>query len=465
MNRLIFRLFIISIFSYSNAECQNIFRTACQGNIPRLDSLLAESEISATDSRGRSLLHWAVACNKAEVIDFLVDRNIPVNIMDNEGMTPMHMAIRFDKEVYMDQLIDVQENEDWKSQYGVSLIELAILKNKPHFIEKLVDLGIDINGTNNRGSTPLEISRRLRNTQMDSLLLALGANSTLVRNIERSGSYMGQELPSMEKKMFAPNFISTEESEFGSVFNEAGTEFFYGVDVNGRNEIRYSILENGIWTKPQILIAYEEYSYNDPFLSPDEDRLYFITNQPSEGKGPRKEDMDIYYVERSGNDWSDPISAGSNINTSDNEYYISFTENGRMYFASNVNAPEERKRSDLDIYYSDYEDGKFLSPQRLGPSINTEDYEADAYIDPKEQYMIFCSTRSDGLGRGDLYISYKEEDGSWTKSVNMGDQVNSIHHELCPFVSADGKYLFFTSDQDIYWISTDIITDIKNGLR
>ena len=121
----------------------------------------------------------------------------------------------------------------------------------------------------------------------------------------------------------------------------------------------------------------------------------------------------------------------------------------------------DKNQSHHDIYYSNYVNGEFQEAVKLGDAINTDAYEADVFVDPKEQYLIFCAQRNSGMGRGDLYISFKEADGSWSTSVNMGDKVNTEGHELCPFVTADGKYLFYTSKQDIYWISTSIFETLK----
>lgn len=131
-----------------------------------------------------------------------------------------------------------------------------------------------------------------------------------------------------------------------------------------------------------------------------------------------------------------------------------------MYFSSNKDAPDDRKY-DYDIYASTYLDGAFQPANVLGAAVNTPSYEADVFIDPNEAYIIFCGNRPEGLGEGDLYISFKQADGTWTKSKNMGAPINTQFHELCPFVSSDGKYLFYTSDQDIYWVSTDILKDYK----
>ena len=95
--------------------------------------------------------------------------------------------------------------------------------------------------------------------------------------------------------------------------------------------------------------------------------------------------------------------------------------------------------------------------------INTEHYEADVFIAPDESYMIFCAVRPDGFGRGDLYISFNDGGGNWTEAKNMGDLINSNGHELCPFVSPDGQYFFYTSNQDIYWVSTSIIDDYRQA--
>lgn len=267
--------------------------------------------------------------------------------------------------------------------------------------------------------------------------------------------YLGQKPPGLKPEVFAPGLISkSDEYEFGSVFNSAVTEFYYGVDLNGKSEIRYAKRIRNKWSKPKTILVNDHYGYNDPFLSPDEKRLYFISQRADDGLG-RHQDYDIWYVERQKDGWSEPINAGPMINSTRNEYYISFNQKGTMYFASN------KYKSNFDIYKSAYKSGAFLEAERLGPAINTQNYEADVFIDPEEDYIIFCAERPDGLGRGDLYISFKNPDASWTKSKNMGQVINTSGHELCPFVSKDGKYLFYTSNQDIYWVDARIIEGLR----
>ncbi len=454
----LFLLFAILICI--NTSAQSIHRTACQGNIDRLDSLLQESSIQVKDEQGRSLLFWAVACRQQEVFDLLIDRGIDIQAVDNNQEIALQIAIRYDRERFFDRLIELYPDTDWTQSYGASLMEMAVLNKSPSFIQKLIDQGVDIDAVNDRGSTPLEIAKRMGASEIVEKLLSLGADESKVRSFELKGEYMGQKAPGLTPAVFAPHVISTEESEFGSVFNADNTEFYYGVDIKGKPEIRYSKRSGEHWSKPQVLLSHAQYSYNDPFLSPDEKRLYFISKRAMEGMGEPK-DVDIWFVERQEDGWSEPINAGSQINSERNEYYMSFTREGTMYFSSNTHAPKERENYDYDIYYSKFAEGEFQAAIPLGDSINTPDYEADVFVDPAENYLIFCATRSDGLGRGDLYISFKNSEGKWTKSVNMGAPVNTTNHELCPFVSADGKYLFYTSDQDIYWVDAGIIEEIR----
>ncbi len=458
MKQLLF-VIIFSIFSL-NLFAQNIHRTACNGNLVKLDSMLLNTSIDVKDNRGRSLLHWAVACKQKEVFDFLIEKGIKINAIDNQGKTPLHVAVQFNNKAYFDDLIKLQSKNDWQTIYGASLMELAVLNRNKELTEKLTTSGVDINITNKRGSTALELSQRIGAEGISELLLSKGADESLVRQFKIKGKYMGRKAPKTKPEMFVPNFISTEEQEFGSVFNKSGTEFYFGVDLGGRNEIRFSRIEKNQWTKPVAIISDKRYSYNDPFLSNDENRLYFISNRAFDGKGKVK-DVDIWYVEKIDEGWSEPINAGSNINTTKDEYYISFTKDGTMYFASNGHTRKDKTRTDHDIYCTKIVDNEFQEAVLLDPAVNTTAYEADVFIAPDESYLIFCSTRDGGFGRGDLYVCFKNSDGNWTKAVNMGEEINTKHYEYCPFVSKDGRYLFYTSNQDIYWVSTEVINKIR----
>lgn len=259
--------------------------------------------------------------------------------------------------------------------------------------------------------------------------------------------YAGLKPPGPRPEKLGPELMGVQdEYEFGSVFSKDTKEFYFGVQMKDRAEIRYSYLENGSWSSPATLLEHVLFTHNDPFLSPDEQRLYFI--------GQKENDYDIWFVKRTKTGWSKPINAGKNINSSGNEYYMSFTSDGDMYFSSN-------RGGNYDIYKSEWRDGDFQRPEKLGDAINTGSYEADVFVAPDESYLIFCSTREKGFGQGDLYISFSDESGNWSQAVAMGESINTSGHELCPFVTHDGKYFLFTSKEDIYWVSTEIFMEFR----
>lgn len=270
--------------------------------------------------------------------------------------------------------------------------------------------------------------------------------------------YLNETPPGTTPKVFAPGRVSTEnEFEFGAVFSNDRTEFYYGVEINGKAETRMIKFEGdrgGNWSQPVKILVHNTYSYNDPFLTPDQKKLFFISDQPLSLTGPKK-DYDIWYVERQGNKWSEPKNAGTNINSDKNEYYISFTKTGKMYFSSN------KRDNHHDIYTSEMKDDEFQPAVRLASAINTSSYEADVFVAPDESYVVFATNRPGGLGSGDLHVSFRNQDGTWTESKTLGNTINTETDDFCPYVSPDGKYLFYASRGDVYWVSTEVITRLR----
>jgi hypothetical protein len=271
--------------------------------------------------------------------------------------------------------------------------------------------------------------------------------------------YFNEVAPGATPAVFAPGKVSMPgQFEFGAVYSKDRTEFYYGVEINGKAETRSMEFENGSWTSPVPILIHDVYSFNDPFLTPDEKRLFFISDRPLNGQGQKK-DYDIWYVERQSGKWSAPINAGKNINTEKNEYYISFTKNGKMYFSSNIG--DKADRNNFDIYSSEFRSDAFMPAVKLGAGVNSTGYEADVFVAPDESYVVFAANRPGGLGSGDLYVSFRGTDGAWTTSRSLGNTINTSTDDFCPYVSPDGKYLFYASRGDVYWVSTEVISRLR----
>jgi hypothetical protein len=179
-------------------------------------------------------------------------------------------------------------------------------------------------------------------------------------------------------------------------------------------------------------------------LSPDGNRLLFSSNRPHEENGEPEDNLDIWYVERSPEGWSQPRCFDSAVNTDSHDYYPTLSGGGSLYFMSDRGGGI----GEDDIYYSASVNGKLTEAVNIGPAVNTILNEGDPYISPDESYLVFCSRdRDGGFGNNDIYISFRRPDGSWTLAVNMGETINTAAEEVCPIVSLDGRYLFFSSNR------------------
>ncbi|MCH9648672.1 MAG: hypothetical protein K0U98_10565 [Deltaproteobacteria bacterium] len=274
--------------------------------------------------------------------------------------------------------------------------------------------------------------------------------------VPESSYYFQQTPPQQVPEVFAPEKISLpDRGEFASVFSADGTEFIFGVGTGKKTDVRSSRLIGDTWTEPRTIVSHERYSFMDAALSPDENRLFFISNQPLDGKGEPK-DPDLWFSVRTEDGWGPPQNAGPVLNSEGGEYYVSFTDEGTLYFTSN-RAAAEGQEINFDIHASHLVDGEYQEPIRLGDSVNSEGYDGDVFVAPDESYLIFSSGRPDGLGNGDLYVSFRTADGGWTEAKNMGPGINTEFQDYCPFVTRDGRYLFYSRNRDIYWVDASIL--------
>lgn len=200
---------------------------------------------------------------------------------------------------------------------------------------------------------------------------------------------------------------------------------------------------NNQWSSPKIISFSGQYFDIEPFFSEDGLTLFFSSNRPVDISSNQTKDFDIWFVTRSNKEveWSTPKNIGTPINTELDEFYPVVTKSKNLYYT--LDNPNLNMKD--DIYVSKYINGIYTKPIRLADSINSNGYEFNAYVSPDESYLIYtCYNREDGLGSGDLYISYQEDNG-WTQAKNMGASINSDKMDYCPFVDTNTKIMYFTS--------------------
>lgn len=217
--------------------------------------------------------------------------------------------------------------------------------------------------------------------------------------------------------------------------------------MGGVSALVYSEQKNDTWSTPIVLPFSGQYFDIEPFFSSDGLTLYFASNRPLDNSSKDSKDFDIWYVTRTGLDaqWSEAKNMGAPINTEMDEFYPIITDSKNFYFTLDNTT---LKRKD-DIYMSTYRNGVYDTPKPLSDAINSDGYEFNAFIAPDESYLIYsCYNRKDGLGSGDLYISFKQNDNEWSVAQNMGARVNSTKMDYCPLVDTKTNTLYFTSKRN-----------------
>lgn len=242
---------------------------------------------------------------------------------------------------------------------------------------------------------------------------------------------------------FAPELMSQYQNVRDFTINNAETEAYFTIQSPlGEVSTIVSIRKNNNqWSQPEIVSFSGTFHDLEPFLAPDGLTLYFASNRPIDINDTNK-DYDIWYVTRPHKkaSWSSPVNMGTTINSSHNEFYPSVGNSKNLYFTSD--RPNDSKGKD-DIFISKWSKGNYTSPKSLSTNINTEGYEFNAYISPDESFLIFSGyKRKDGLGSGDLYISYNNNN-TWTKAENLS--YNSKYMDYCPYVNNNTKTLYYTS--------------------
>ena len=281
----------------------------------------------------------------------------------------------------------------------------------------------------------------------------------------RAGSTLPAAAPVATK--FAPDVISDAREQWRITFTPDGMTAYFASSaaffpVSRQATIFLSQREGAGWTAPRTASFSGTHSDIDPFITADGRRLYFSSIRPVNGVA--RGDVDIWYVDRTPNGWSEPVRLGDEVNTPADELYPSADVAGNLYFASGPAVP--RPGGNFDIYRALRTGAGFAPRVPLPSTVNTtpvaggglqDAWEFNPEISADGRTLIFTSLRPGGHGLGDLYIS-TGRDGGWSPARNLGPAVNSAADEYHPTLSRDRRTLYFVRRSplpgDFYRIDT-----------
>lgn len=273
--------------------------------------------------------------------------------------------------------------------------------------------------------------------------------------------YLGQTPPGDTPEVFAPGIISIEgRKEKSLTISPEGDEIFFCQAGYPDNSKIYQMIKTDTgWTHPFLAEFIKDDYATEPALSPDGKTLYFSTCR---GKSDTY-DYNLWRVKKENGEWSEPESLFDIDSSKIYEFHPSVTQDGILYFCWWNPYPIYAGK----IYFSKFGSNGYLETIKLGMPVNTQyidnnHRDVDPYIAPDESYLIIKSNRPGGYGEMDLYISYKKENGGWTNPKNLGPNINTSSGDDVGDISPDGKYMFFTKNDDIYWVDASFIDSLKN---
>ncbi len=198
---------------------------------------------------------------------------------------------------------------------------------------------------------------------------------------------------------------------------------------------------------PVVNSAWSEYA---PVITTDESEVIFTYRGPQSTGGledPRfRPDSngeyyeDIFMAQKLGSNWLAPEKV-TDLCTKGNDASIALSIDGQTLFTFR-STPQDGG----DIFMSKLDGNQWTQPVRLGPNINTKFWEGSCSLSSNGRILYFASERPGGFGGRDLYYSRLQKDGSWGPAINLGANINTPLNEDAPFIHPDNITLFFSSE-------------------
>jgi OmpA-OmpF porin, OOP family len=206
-----------------------------------------------------------------------------------------------------------------------------------------------------------------------------------------------------------------------------------------------------------------EFSELNPVISPDGRTLYFgRKNHPANRYGVKGSEtiagsQDIWFSEKVGDTWSTARRLSEVLNRDQYNTILSISPDGQTILLKGayVNGAYETRGFSI----SNKTNGGWSVPVKVdipGYEQMSKGKNEYAYLTMDGKAILLAFARKKNSEDDDLYVSFFE-DGRWTRPLELGEEINTKYSETTPFLSADGKTLYFSSDrpggqgsQDIY---------------
>lgn len=234
------------------------------------------------------------------------------------------------------------------------------------------------------------------------------------------------------------------------VTHDGGTLFFTRVGSSDFNKT--------IWIDGKDVS--DDYKYND-YLKHLRDIYSEISGKPVAGN-PEKSDFnqDIWYAESRESTFDHLVHPPSPLNNALPNSICSLTPDGDTYVVVNQFSKDGGMNKGFSLVHQ-LPDGTWSDPEPMQiDDYNISSAAISLTMSNDASVLIMSLPKAQGSADNDLFISFKIGEQHWSKPKNMGSRVNSSYNELTPYLSPDGKELYFASNRppsvgglDLFFIS------------
>lgn len=258
-------------------------------------------------------------------------------------------------------------------------------------------------------------------------------------------------------QILAPGFISTAVTTRDVALSPDGRELYFCMAAprNAQASIFVSRHVDGAWTEPRVAAFSGSTDHIDlePFVSPDGQRLYFVSTRPLPGQ--ESGNSNIWVVDRQAGAWSEPRPVGAPINTQAEEFFPAVTSEGALYFTRSDSTGRGNS-----IWRSGPLGDGFAPPVRMPDEVNCGTNRFNATINPAGDRLILSVVGGpDSHGLVDYYLVIRRAGDVWSEPINLGPVVNDGSvGGWSPYVTPDGSEFLFMSARQIggerFWPTT-----------
>jgi len=197
-----------------------------------------------------------------------------------------------------------------------------------------------------------------------------------------------------------------------------------------------------------------------PVISPDGKTLYYFRKRHPKNIGGEADDA-WYSVRNDDGTWSETKNMGFPVNNSSHNFVVSVSaDNNTLYVINTYNKDGSPKGQGLSV--SHREGNKWSVPLEIEIKnfYNNNQY-VNFCLSQDNMYLIQAIERKDTRGDADIYVSIKNANGTYSEPMNLGDVINTVGYETTPFLAADNKTLYFSSNGHPGYGSNDVFVTYR----